>query len=537
MSGAPARAPIPGRFYFRALLASAMLSCVGLACYGFVRNIVPTWPGWWLPVLAGLVSLESIVSERLSNAPERHLDDVARFRIAEAVTLVLILRLVSSLSYGWSSFLGDLQGWTAEPWTILDLTFVLSAAVLGGFWVVARKLGIALQSLEADPFEHAVSPTDADYDLRSSMPSRGLTDRSAEGRRVAGIFLGGGAAILVLVGLSHINIAEMEIIEASSVRWLGPNLLAYFALGLALISEVRYATLVATWEVQEIPVLGRLGRRWLTLLAISLALVAVVAAFLPTSYSVSLYQALTQVIQWLIYGVAYAIMLVIGGVGYLLALIMSLFTGEPVEAPAMTPAMEMPVFEGNGGGTPAAWWPLVRSLIFWALIVGGGGYALLHFLQDRWGLFKGFRPWALLRQFWAWLVGLWHKAGEVVQQVREEAAKRRALRQSAAARSRRRSHGPLTPRERVHQLYRMALEVADRYGVGRAPNLTPSEYLPRLAPHVPEAEADLAELTRTFERARYSREDVSQSDVERAGSHCEALERALEAHAASEAAT
>jgi len=537
MSGAPDRVSIPGRFFFRALLASAMLSCIGVACYGFVRNIVDTWPGWWLPVLALLVSLESIFSERLANAPERHLEDAVRFRVAEAVSLVLVVRLVSSLAYGWPHFMGDLRMWTAEPWTILDLTFVLSTAILAGFWVVARKLGIALQSLEADPFEHALSPTDAEYDLRSSMPSRGLTDRSAEGRRVAGIFLGGGAVMLVLVGLSHINIAEMEVVEAANVRWLGSNLLAYFALGLALISEVRYATLVATWEVQEIPVLGQLGRRWLSLLAGSLLLVAVTAALLPTSYSVNLYQAISQIVQWVIYGVAYAIMLVVGGVGYLLALIMSLFSGKPVEAPPMTPMMEMPVFEGDAGGEPAAWWPLVRSLIFWAVIVGGGGYALFHFLQDRWGLFRGFHPWDLLKRFWAWLVSVWAKTGEVVQQVREEAARRRALRQSAAARSQRRRRRALTPRERVQELYVRALDVADRYGLGRAPNLTPSEYLPCLAPHVPEAENDLSELTRTFERARYSCDDVSPSDVERAGGCCEALEQALEARAASEAAT
>lgn len=535
MSGAPDSIHIPGRFVLRALLASAMLGCIGLACYGFVRHIDPSWSGGWLPVLALFVSLESIFAERLLNAPEWHMEDTVRFRVAEAVTLIVMLRLVSSLAYGWPSFVKDLQRWTDEPWTLLDLTFVLSAAFLAGLWVTARKLGQALQALESDPFEHALSPTDAGFDLRSSMPSRGQTDRSAHSRQVATTFLGGGAVMLVIVGLAHINLADLELVQASPIRWLGANLLGYFALGLALISEVRYAMLLATWEVQEIPVLGRLGRRWLTLLAVSLGLVAVVAAVLPTGYSVSLFQALTQAAQWVIYVAAYVIMTVVIISGYLLGLLVSLFSGEPAQAPPAAPEMEMPVFTGNGGEAPLAWMQLFRSLIFWAVIVGGAAYAFYHFVQDRWGLFQGFRPWALLRQLVAWLAGLWRKAGEVVQVARERAAKHRALRRVAAVRSRRRPRGPLTPREQVQQLYVMALAVAARYGVARAPNLTPSEYLPCLAPYVPEAERALVELTRAFERARYSRGDVSQSDVERAGSCCQALERALERRASSEA--
>ncbi|MGC9360773.1 MAG: DUF4129 domain-containing protein, partial [Anaerolineae bacterium] len=115
------------------------------------------------------------------------------------------------------------------------------------------------------------------------------------------------------------------------------------------------------------------------------------------------------------------------------------------------------------------------------------------------------------------------------------AAQRRAKRQRQVAARRKRRRRALTPRERVQQLYVMALEVAAEHGIARAPSMTPAEYLPCLAPHVPQAEGDLSELTHAFERARYSLRDVSLSDVERAGECCQAVERALEQRASSEA--
>ncbi|MGC9360716.1 MAG: hypothetical protein ACP5G7_10160, partial [Anaerolineae bacterium] len=419
MSGAVSRSHSPGRFAFRAFLSAAMLAVIALGCYGFVRNIDPTWPGAWLPVLACLVSLESIYTERLLSSPELHVEETARLRITEAITILIVLRLVSSLAYGWSSFVADLRMWSNEPWTFLDLSFLLSGALLAGMWVTARKLGQALQALEADPLEKRISPTDPGYDLRSSMPSRGRPDRSAQSQRVARIFLGGGAVMLVITGVAHINLAEMAVVASANVEWLGANLLAYFALGLALISEVRYATLIATWEVQEIPVLGRLGRRWVMWLGVSLALVALVAAVLPRGYSVSLLKAVTQALQWLIYIAAYVMVSALLMVGYVFQLILSLFKGEPAQAPPQTPALEPPMPVAEVGGAPAAWMQLLRSLVFWIVVVGGAAYALFHFVQDRWGLFSGFRPGAMLRKFWAWLRGLWQKAGVAVREIQE----------------------------------------------------------------------------------------------------------------------
>jgi len=535
MSGVVNRGHSPGRFAFRAFLAAAMLGSIGLACYGAVRNVDLTWPGAWLPVLAFLVSLESIYTERLLSLPDQHIEETARLRIAEAVTILVILRLASSLAYGWSSFVADLRLWTEEPWRLLDLSFLLSGALLAGMWVTARKLGRSLLALEVDPLERAVSPTDPAYDLLSSMPSRGRPDRSGNSQRVTRIFLGGGAVMLVITGIAHINLAEMSVVPTANVRWLGVNLLGYFALGLALISEMRYATLVATWEVQKIPVLGRLGRRWVMWLGISLGLVAIVAAVLPRGYSVSLLKAVTQVVQWVIYVGAYVIISALLMVGYVFQLILSLFKGEPAQAPPARPEIEPPLPVGDVGGSPAAWMQLVRSIVFWVIVVGGAAYALFSFVQDRWGLFAGFRPGDMLHKLWAWLRGLWKRAGVAVHELRERAAQRRAKRQVSAARRRRRRRGALTPRERVQQLYVMVLEAAAEHGIARSPSMTPAEYLPCLAPHVLEAESDLIELTHAFEHARYSLRDVLPSDVERVGACCRAVEHALEQPASSEA--
>ena len=69
---------------------------------------------------------------------------------------------------------------------------------------------------------------------------------------------------------------------------LAANVLLYFVLGLAMLSQVRLVTLLAHWQLQKARVAEGLGKQWAKYALFFLGLIALIAFFLPTGYSLGL---------------------------------------------------------------------------------------------------------------------------------------------------------------------------------------------------------------------------------------------------------
>ena len=74
--------------------------------------------------------------------------------------------------------------------------------------------------------------------------------------------------------------------------------------------------------------------------------------------------------------------------------------------------------------------------------------------------------------------------------------------------------GRLPPREMVRYFYLSVAKRAAQAGQSRRAGQTPYEYQATLDEHFPELEPDLAGLTETFVKARYSREAVERREAE-----------------------
>lgn len=515
----------------RPLAIAAMLTCIAVSISGLALQIAAGWPGLAFAVIVFLVSLEGIHSRRRLSRMRIASEDRLRFHFVEIVVLLLLVRFGLYLSYGIGRLLDDLAIWTTNIGAFLDATFIVVSLLALGFWALARALSQAIQEMETSPIERTPSTTDPGSYLRDTMPGRGRTDRQGLLNRIVAIFFWGGVVLLILSGLGRVDLREVVVMEHGRTSGVIVNALIYFLLGFLIISEAQYTILRANWELQDIPLLGRMGRRWLYLVIGFLLLVGVIAALLPAGYSVGILDALAAAIRWLIWAVVQATFFILFLISWLIGSLMQLFTGRPATSSPMAPAPRMvpPPEPMSPEGAGWAWWPLVRSLIFWIVLTGVIGYSLYHFVGDRWGVVRwlsGARFLAWLRRMWG---GLRRGAGRVATRVRAEVAGRLAARRARTGSRPWRffSLRSMPPRERVRYFYLSVLHRSAREGFGRPPSATPLEYEALLAERLPEADEDVRRLSAVFIEARYSEHLISPADADAAKGVWQHLRRAF----------
>ena len=374
------------------LAIAGMLTCLAISLNQFILGIAPTWPGGVFAVLVFLVSLESIHAHRLLKRLQLYARDRIRYRFVEWVVILLAVRLSVYFSYGSERLASDLARWSVNIGALFDVGFVIRALLIVAVWVVGLVLATIMEELEASPIERMPSVTDPNHYLRSTMPHHGRIDRQARLNRIMTLFLVGGLILLMLAGMSRVDVRDLIVLGHSRSSGIILNVLIYFVIGFLLISEARFTILKANWDLQSIPVRGPLGQRWLLLLSGFLLLVALISAVLPVGYSVGIIATVSTVVRWAIYVLVQIVFFVIFLFSYAIGLLLSLFsTGSSQGAPAMRRAAP-PQAPTSVSAGPAPWWQLVRSLIFWTVLVGIIGYSLFHFAGYRLELLRKLSP-------------------------------------------------------------------------------------------------------------------------------------------------
>ena len=499
---------------------AGMLTCLAISLSQLVSSVMPGWPRIFVPVFTFLVALESIHSQRFMERKRLRGRDRTRFRFVEWVVILLAVRFGIYARLGASRLVEDLALWSANPGAFFDLRFIIISLIVFAFWMTATVLSEHMQKLKASPLEKPLSPTDPQYDMWVTMPQRGRVDRQQELRSIMSIFFGGGVVLLLLTGLNRVDLNELLSLQNQRVSGVILNVLIYFLIAFLLISQARYTTLKANWELQEIPIAGRLDRRWLSLAILFLLLVAFISALLPVGYSVGIIEILGMALHWAIYSVLQVVMLIVFAFSYALSLLLSLFSREkqPFEAPPRpTVPFTPPPQETGTVGVPLIWWQLVRSLLFWFILTGVVGYSLYHFLGMRWSFLRRLS----LRGVFGWvrrlLAALGSGTGKAVRDLRDLLAQQIAARRARILSRPMRflSLRRLSPRQRMRYYYLSILYRSRRQGFGRPPAMTPLEYQEMLLAQMPELSMDVGDLTAAFIEARYSQHVISKEDTRR----------------------
>jgi hypothetical protein len=496
-----------------------MLTCLVMAFVGLVSRIMPGWHGSHYVAFAFLASWAGIQAERLLRRRGPAYSGHFRYRAVEAVVILVLFKLMGYVPLGWDALWVDIRRWGTDATIFLDEGFIIGGMGILCLWVAAIAITKNLYLLEVHPSEIPPDPGSPNYDRWTSAPGQRV-DRQEVLHDVARLYFWGGAALLVFTGLTRFDIPILYHYTPPPLSGLVVNVMIYFALGLALISQAHFSIMQVSWRIRRIDVSPRLGTRWAWLAVSFLALIMALALILPTGYSVGLPQAIAFMVM--------AMIRVISFIGtwllYLIALLLgSLLNAlglreEPMASQRPPPAQLPSLLPGSQGDVSAFPLPeLLKSVLFWGILLAIVGYSVYHFLRERRGLLPSLEG-GLLGRLIAWLRALWQGTQSWPTRARKAIASRLSRKpdlEEPAGRWRVIRLSRLSPRQRVRYFYLSVLRRAARVGHAREPQQTPYEYGPALAKCLPEMASEVTTLTQAFVEARYSQrvQDEQEANV------------------------
>jgi len=499
-----------------AVLVAAVVSfSTGLVQFGLA--LVPTWPADGLVPLAGLAALASFLyARRLARGAI-----LWKEWLVILVPFLLAVRLLPYLAHP-EALAGDLWRWWSDPLSFFDLAFIVGTLLVAGAWWTGFRTTLDLNSLRVQAGEILSERLQRDP-LWETDRGR-FVDHTTPLRNVAGRFLAGGVVLLVLSGLTALDVRQLLSLQAvvalltvgrPAVSGALVNVVLYFVLVLLLLAEMQYVRQRTLWQVAQVPVAPTVPGHWV-LSSLGLVAVALVGALLlPTEHMLplavlldSLIQALRVVAFWLFF----ALYLVL----WVLTLPFRLLSPGAADA-GLAPGRFQPPAAPPPGSAPG-WLDLVRSLVFWGialLVVLYAGRTLLSQRPGRVVWAQLARAGRALGRLWGWL---WRRAGAARQRAGLLAGLLLARVLSAAAPVRPRAGRfrwlrRLAPRDLIIALYLATVERAGRLGVARRPSQTPLEYQAALRQRFPDLEPDLSALTAAFLEARYSPRPIGPDEV------------------------
>ncbi len=447
----------------RPALIAGMMACLTTPLVVGLQWLIPNWNGTYMVFFAFLASLEGILSERALE--KRSISGWGYFasRGAEALILLMMLKLASYIPLGFDQLVVDARAWVSDPAQFVTGVDLYTGALFLLLWTGSLYVARITRALDVKPDKVAppADKTSIEYYLWLTQPSI-VRDRQEKLSLLGEHFLWGGIAMLLAATLVHFFVSSAEVLAV-------PTLL-YFALGIALLSQARFSVSYTLWRTQGILVQSSIARRWLVWAVLFLVGIALAALILPTYYTVGPLQALLGLFS-ILYGlVSFLVAMIL----FLLSLPLALFLPQ-AETPT-PPPLELEPFlppETAAGGAPI-WLESLISALFWLLVLAIIGYALVRFWRDRFGLQvreqEGKGTWWGRLQ--AWLRSLWQQWRSWRREVQgrlSRRAERRGEGAAVASLSRFFFPGRLPPRELVRYFYLSAARRAGRAGQPRGP--------------------------------------------------------------------
>ncbi len=498
-------------FLLLALLITALMTGPVLV----VQAIVPPGPwGLLLPLLA-FVILETLLTTHWLMRPQQRQLNHFQYRVAEAIFLLLIVRLLTWIITGTNPTGPILLAYLAEPVTFFDIAFVIYALLTLIAWQETAYVTRLLLQLPPDEGEMLILANKASAEDRTVQQS----DRASMAQQFFNHWIYGGITLIICAGLTTIDINQMnEAFSLRSVVRLGVSpllltaLLLYLLVGLWLYSQVRWQMLRMRWLLERTTIQPDLERTWNRTSGWVIIAVALAAAFLPIGSTFGL----ARIVQFLIIVVMGLIQLFLTLVIFLLSLPLLLLSPnevtnnvDPLPPISLDPStFSLPPLEPSG---PNLWTNGLFWLVLLILTIG----AVIFFLRER-----GYPlPFRTLSQLWQIVIEMvrrwWHGARGRIQAITTALQRGRESTPASPPSS------PwsffrlnaLSPREQIRYFYLAAVHRAGEKGVTRNKAETPLEFAQDLQQNWPEAQEEITQLTDAFLHARYSPQPVTPEDV------------------------
>ena len=254
----------------RPVLVAAMLACLAAPAVELLEQLQPGWNGSFLLGFSFLANLEGILSERMLARRRISGWSYAASRAAEALVLLLLLKLASYLSLGWGQLEVDARRWVVAPKEFVSPEDFFAGLLFVMIWLVSISLSRLLNQLDVIEDKPPPDKNSTEYYLWLTQPTL-FNDRHQALEQLGELFFLGG--VLLLGGLAmlwFVSRGPLPVITS----------LVYFALGIIPLSQAQFSVLQAGWQIQQIEVQPNIARRWLIWVAI-LAGVTLAVIILP----------------------------------------------------------------------------------------------------------------------------------------------------------------------------------------------------------------------------------------------------------------
>lgn len=484
------------------LALAIMFGCVVYALVQLLALMRPSWAAYYLVPLCGLAVMEAYwVGRLLDRLPPGAFVTPWHVRAVELAGWLLVIQVIADVLTRH----GPIQGGTiyVAPGTIVQFVLLLLC------WLSASDSSRDFARLGETEWT----------DLVAIPPADRLTAR----------FFKGGALLLLFTGLTTVHVADLQRftnMARPSVGGIVYNVLLYFAVGTAVLVQIRYEGLLRTWKRRNIHVSSGIPTRWLRYTLALLAIGIVVALLLPTDYTTGVLDVVAAIEGAVSVAVGAVALLVVTPFAFLLSLFH--FSSSPVHHHAIPPHVHHAA--PHSGKTPG-FLTILRTLMFWAAVIAAIVYLIRTYGSSlpRRGLGGLLR--AMLASVGGMWMDLWNRLRGVRQATRGGWRRKGRTAQVSVAPppKRRRTLFPwlLPPREQVMWYYAGLIQRAGKRGYPRRAGETPYEYGGTLGPHIVDAREDLGSLTQAYVEARYARTTVTPEEARRARSTWQRLLAAL----------
>jgi hypothetical protein len=504
------------------ILNALMLAALVAGLSGPFHRFLSSWDPRYLVGACFIVALTAGLIHQTFRRDRMWTSELLRYVLPELLLLLVIMRVITTLSVDVSTLAADIARWFYDPLGIFDLGMV--AGLVVGLLVAVMAHQSAQNLADLTPSTSDIPPVSGEDLIAGRVLSE---ERTVALARISRRFVFGGVLLLLALALEVVNVQRLTGPSLPLSNLSAVAALCYLISGLLLYSQARLALLQSRWQFDGARVSEHVVRRWTRASWLFVGGIVLVALVLPRTYAMGLLDTLRAALGLLGYGitlVGYLLVWLFSLVALLPAWLLSLLT---LQSESSAEALAPPRLIAPPPPQVVHQPQFVPALLFWVCMLVLVGYALAIVVRRYPVPFRRLLSYGVLGALRAWLRARWASAQALSQAVGERVRRRSPEQAPPAARRSRLRLGQLGPRDLVRYFYRSVLRQAAARGLSRRRGQTPYEYAEQLGRDLPEARSDIRELTDVFVEARYSRRAISVQRARRTRHPWERLRRML----------
>lgn len=477
---------------------------------GVGQQIDPGWQGAYLIILGGLVIIEAMVVRNL--AQERSEKSPWIFWISEWIFILVGLKLAIWITQGFRGIWSEFYTWQENLENFFSGEYMTALTILIIVWFFSNSFGKKLREMHS---------YESDLEVGKFVQLR--LERIAARQQMVNQFLFLGIIMILLATMAKMDLEtlsgflgqEMTVPLAFSVI----PIIAYFVVGLILLSLTHFAILRGGWLMGEIHISQGIARNWFRFALYIFGISAIIALLLPTQFTINFLQTAVFVVQFLIEIAMFIVGLLVLPFVFLYSFIISFLPqGEPVNTNNAIPKFEMPP-ERTPGVLPP-WIEIIQNIIFWVIFIGVIVFFVWHYLRQN-------QAWMKNIEFGAF--GIWLEKikltirnlvnkfrGQVVHSLQEIRNRVQKENQTALFENIFNKVEPegLGPRRKIILKYTELIQQGEQSGITKKPSQTAIQYQKTLKQSLSEEQDEIDRVTQAFLEARYTRHEIKLETVE-----------------------